>query len=98
MNVFLNGFFTAFPFILLHDGGWHMMGWWGVPFMGYWFIGIVIGVILIVVYFIIHSEKNDEVDIMSDAQKTIDERYVKGEMTNDEYIQAKDDLKNFKPK
>ena len=35
---------------------------------------------------------------MSDAQKILDERYTKDEMTRKEYVQAKDDLNNFKPK
>jgi len=52
----------------------------------------------IVVYVIIHSEKTEEKEIMSDAQKILDERYAKGEITRKEYIQAKDDLNNFKPK
>ncbi len=77
---------------------WGHMNWWGFPFLGLWFIGIVIFIVTIVVYLIIHSEKIEEVEIMSDAQKIIDERYAKGEMTREEYIQAKEDLNNFKPK
>ncbi len=81
----------------------HMMDWghmngWGFPFLGLWFIGFIIIIVLIVVYLIIHSEKKEEIEIMSDAQKIIDERYAKGEMTRKGYIQAKEDLKNFKPK
>jgi putative membrane protein len=105
MNMIINGFIAAIPFIILHDDGWnmmdwdhHMMDWWGVPFLGYWSIGILIGVVLIIIYFIIHNEKKEEGDIMFDAQKTLDNRYAKGEMTREEYIQAKEDLKNFKPK
>jgi uncharacterized membrane protein len=30
---------------------------------------------------------------MSNAQKTLDERYVKGEITQKEYLQFKEDLK-----
>ena len=76
---------------------WGHMNWWGFPFFGLWFIGIFIVIILVVVYLIIHSEKTEEKEIMSDAQKIIDERYAKGEITRNEYIQAKDDLKKFKP-
>ena len=83
--------------------GWHMMdwghmNWWGFPFFGLWFIGFIIVIVLIVVYLIINSEKIEELEIMSDAQKTLDERYAKGEMSRKEYIQAKEDLQNFKPK
>jgi len=77
---------------------WGHMNWWGFPFLGLWFIGIIIVIVTIVVYLIINSEKIEEVEIMSDAQKIIDERYAKGEITRKEYIQAKEDLKNFKPK
>jgi putative membrane protein len=74
----------------------HMMDWWGIPLLGLWFIGIFIVIVLVVVYLIIHSEKTEEKEIMNDAQKILDERYAKGEMTRKEYIQAKEDLKNFK--
>ncbi len=77
---------------------WGHMNWRGFPFFGLWFIGIIIFIGLIVAYLIIKSEKMEEVEIMSDAQKIIDERYAKGEITREEYIQAKEDLKNFKPK
>jgi putative membrane protein len=80
-----------------HMMDWGHMNWWGVPFFGLWIIGILIAIIVIV-YIIIHNEKTDEVEIMSDAQKILDDRYAKGEITRKEYIQAKEDLKNFKPK
>ena len=47
---------------------------------------------------IIKSEETEEKEIMTDAQKILDERYAKGEMTRKEYIQAKEDIKDFKPK
>jgi putative membrane protein len=75
---------------------WGHMSWWGFPFLGLWIIGVIIA-IAIVVYIIINSEKTEEVEVMSDAQKILDERYAKGEMTRDEYIQAKNDLIKFKP-
>jgi uncharacterized membrane protein len=79
-------------------GDWgHMMDWWGVPFMGFWIIGIIIAIVIIA-YIIINSEKTEDNEIMSDAQKTLDNRYAKGEITRKEYLQAKEDLKNFNPK
>jgi uncharacterized membrane protein len=83
--------------------GWHMMDWghmnWGsYPFFGLLFIGIIVGIGLILVYIIINSEKKEDVEVMSDAQKVLDERYAKGEISRSEYLQAKDDLTNFKPK
>ena len=101
----LTTFFAGFPFIVLNGDEWHMMGewshmmdWWGVPFMGFWIIGIIIGIGLLIVYLIIKSEETEEKEIMTDAQKILDERYAKGEMTRREYIQAKEDIKDFKPK
>ncbi len=82
-------------FYQMMDGEY--MNWWGFPFFGLLIIGILIATVVIV-YIIIHSEKTNEIEIMSDAQKILDERYAKGEMTRKEYIQAKEDLKNFKPK
>jgi uncharacterized membrane protein len=75
---------------------WGHMSWWGFPFFGLWFIGILIAIVLIV-YIIIHNEKTEEVEIMSDAQKILDDRYTKGEINRKEYIQAKEDLTKFKP-
>jgi uncharacterized membrane protein len=37
-------------------------------------------------------EKAEEVEIMSDAQKILDERYAKGEISRKEYQQAKKDI------
>jgi putative membrane protein len=79
-----------------HMMDWGYTSWWGFPFIGLWFIGILIAIVIIV-YMITHNEKSEEVEVMSDAQKILDERYAKGEMTRDEYIQAKDDLIKFKP-
>ena len=74
----------------------HMMDWWGIPFLGYWFICIVIGVALLLAFLVLHNEKIQDEDVMSDADKTLDERYAKDEMTHDEYIQAKKDLQEFR--
>jgi len=76
---------------------WGHMSWWGFPFFALWVIGILIAIVVIV-YIIIHSENTEEVEIMSDAQKILDDRYARGEISRKEYIQAKEDLKNFKPK
>jgi uncharacterized membrane protein len=80
-----------------HMMDWGHMSWWGFPFFGIWFIGFFI-VVIVIVYVIIHSEKIEEKEIMNDAQKILDERYAKGEMIRTEYIQAKEDIKEFNPK
>ena len=80
-----------------HMMDWGYMSWWGFPFIGLWIIGVIIA-ILIIVYIIINSEKTEENEVISDAQKILDERYAKGDITRKEYIQAKEDLKKFNPK
>ena len=76
---------------------WGHMSWWGFPFFGLWFIGILVAIVIIV-YIIIRNEKAEEGEVMSDAYKTLDNRYAKGDITREEYVQAKEDLKNFNPK
>lgn len=76
---------------------WNHMSWLGFPFFALWFIGVIVAIVIIV-YIIIRNEKTEESEVMSDAHKTLDNRYAKGEMTREEYVQAKEDLKNFNPK
>lgn len=69
-----------------HMMDWGHMNWWGFPFLGLWFIGILIAIIVII-YIIIQNEKTEEKEITNDAHRILDERYVKGEMTREEYFQ-----------
>ncbi|MHA2388930.1 MAG: SHOCT domain-containing protein [Candidatus Hodarchaeales archaeon] len=55
----LSIFLAGFPLILLDINGWHMMDWdhhmmdwWGIPFIGFWWIGVWIAqfVIAFLVY------------------------------------------------
>jgi putative membrane protein len=55
-------FFVGFPFIVLNGGGFthmmddwgHMMDWWGIPFMGFWWIGVWI--IQLVIAFLVYKD------------------------------------------
>jgi len=61
-----------------------------------WFIILIlplIGFFFLIGYLVIRSEEADTKEAMSEAQKILDERYAKGEMTRKEYFQAKEDLK-----
>lgn len=102
INLFIS-YLAEIPSILMDTDGWHMMDWghhmmdwWGIPFLGYWFIGIVIGIAFLLVYLIFYNEKMQDDEVMSDADKTLDERYANGEISRNEYIQAKDDLQKFR--
>jgi len=66
-----------------------------------WFVLVIIpwiGIFALIGYIIMRNEEETTKEVMSDAQKVLDERYAKGEMERKEYIQAKKDLKEFKPK
>jgi putative membrane protein len=101
-----------------------MMGWLGIPFMGFWilliwivqiiiavlvykdaqkrkqndllwFILVIlpwIGIVFLVIYLIIRDEETEIKESIDESQKIIDERYAKGEITREEYLQIKKDL------
>ena len=108
--------------------GWHMMDWWGIPFFGFWWLGVWIvqfviaflvyldaekrenngllwfvlvilpgiGILLLIVYLILREEKTENKEVINEAQKILDERYAKGEMTRKEYLQVKEDIEKKK--
>ena len=60
-----------------------------------WFVLVVIpwvGIVFLVIYLIIREEKNENKELVDDAQKILDERYATGEITRREYLQAKEDI------
>jgi putative membrane protein len=69
------------------------------PFMGFgtgiiWLIAIV--VIAYLVYKLIKSEKilaPSKIVSSKSAEDILDERYAKGELTREQYVQMKDDIK-----
>ncbi len=120
-----------FPLVVLdvddfgHMIDWDsMMGWLGIPFMGFWslliwivqiiiavlvykdaqkrkqndllwFILVIlpwIGIVFLVIYLIIRDEETEIKESIDESQKIIDERYAKGEITREEYLQIKKDL------
>lgn len=107
-----------------------MMDWWGIPYMGYWNIGLWtvqliiaflvlkdcekrnmngllwfiliilpwIGVLFIIGYLIVRSEGTEIKEGLDDAQKVLDDRYAKGEITRKEYMQTKMDMEEMRRK
>jgi putative membrane protein len=64
-----------------------------------WFVLVVIpwiGVIFLIIYLIIREEKTEAKETISDAQKILDERYVKGKITREEYERMKKDIEKKK--
>jgi putative membrane protein len=102
----------------------HMMGWWGIPFMGYWILLVWIvqiiiavlvykdaqikkqndllwlvlvilpwiGILFLIIYLIIRGEETEIKESIDKGQNVLDERYAKGEITREEYLQVKKDL------
>jgi len=60
-----------------------------------WFILVIIpwiGILFLIVYLIIRSEEAEIEEAIENAQKILDERYSKGEITRKEYLQMKKDM------
>ena len=62
MKHFYLSMLLLYPFIILDVGyGWmmgsgHMMDWWGIPFMGFWMIGIWL--VFVVISFLVYQDAN----------------------------------------
>jgi len=61
VNNLLTTIAAVFPFIVLNGDGWHMMDWdhhmmdwWGIPFLGYWYI--VLWVIQFIIAFMVYRD------------------------------------------
>jgi putative membrane protein len=130
-------FFTVFPFIFLDADGWHMMdwghhmmNWWGIPYIGFWWIGVWViqfviaflvykdaeknekngllwfilvilpwvGFLFLIGYLVIQREKTEAKEAIDNADKITDERYAKGEITREEYLEIKNDMKKMRDK
>ncbi len=137
LKKFLNGFPAVFPFIVLNGNGWHMMDWshhmmdwWNIPYMGFWWIGVWviqfilaffaykdakkrekngllwfilvilpwIGLLFLIGYLVMLGEKTETREAINNADKIIDERYAKGEITREEYLEIKNDMKKMRNK
>ena len=74
---------------------YHMMDWY--PYMGFWmslFWLVILILIAYLIYKLIKKEKDTvpSSEIGKGAMDILAERYAKGELTRDQYIQMKDDL------
>ena len=75
---------------------YEMMGWY--PFMGFWmglFWIVVLIAIAYLIYRLIKGEKGvvPQETISKSTTDILDERYAKGELTREQYLQMKEDLK-----
>ena len=60
-----------------------------------WFILVIlpwIGILFLIGYLVVRSEETDTKEAAENAQRIIDERYAKGEITRAEYQQMKKDI------
>ena len=71
--------------------GWHGLGWLGMAF--FWLILILL--VLAVVKYLKGGRRSNAPDSgkKPDALAVLEERYAKGEINREEYLQKRDDLK-----
>jgi putative membrane protein len=69
-----------------------MMSWY--PFMGFWMSLIWIIILAALAYLIYRLAKGEKVFTpRKSAEDLLAERYAKGELTREQYLQMKDDIK-----
>ncbi|MFZ3092951.1 MAG: SHOCT domain-containing protein [Methanothrix sp.] len=69
-----------------------MMEWY--PFMGFWMNLIWLIVILLIAYFIYKQMKSGKlIESSKSAEDHLAERYARGELTREQYLQMKEDIR-----
>jgi len=66
-----------------------------------WFILVIlpwIGLLFLIGYLVMLGEKTETREAINNADKIIDERYAKGEITREEYLEIKNDMKKMRNK
>ncbi|OGS40748.1 MAG: hypothetical protein A3K77_04060 [Euryarchaeota archaeon RBG_13_31_8] len=66
-----------------------------------WFILVIlpwIGFLFLIVYLVIRGEEIETKEAINNADKILDERYAKGEITQKEYFEIKNDIEKMKNK
>lgn len=72
------------------NGGWGMMGAWGMlPMLLFW-----IGLILLIVWVVRAAIGSNPSSRDTNARELLDQRYARGELTRKEYEQIKKDISN----
>ena len=69
-----------------------MMDWY--PFMGFWINFIWLIVIIVIAYFVYKQIKSGKILAPSkSAEDLLAERYAKGELTREQFMEMKEDIK-----
>ena len=93
---------TVFPVIAPTAAGQRMgpwmMDWYQSPFMGFWTSLIWLIIVIVVAYLIYKLKKSEKIlapsrPVIRSAEDILAERYAKGEVTREQYMQMKEDLK-----
>lgn len=86
-------FATALGVVLSDPGGWgHMGGWgWGMSIFGWVFMVAVVGLL---VWLIVTSSRRPDRPAAGErsALDVLDERYARGEIEREEYLERRADL------
>jgi len=91
-------YYTFISFNVVNKGMpyYHMMDYY--PFMGFWTSLVWLVVMVVVAYFVYKLIKTEKIfapqkPSLKNAADILDERYAKGELTREQYVQIKEDIK-----
>lgn len=74
-------------------GGWGMMPWWGALIMTIFWAVIVAGIVVFIVWIVRNISAHAPTQAgQNRALELLKERYARGELTRDEYLQMRHDL------
>lgn len=90
---------TVLPLLMFQRGGWYMSGMMGMMGFGWWFMPLVSIIFLVLIalgaYYLITEFSGTGRSPPSHREKALEilkERYARGEITKDEYVEMKEDL------
>ena len=81
--------------VIADAGGWdHMNGWgWGMAILGWLFMAMIIAVVVWLIRSTTHQRRSSK-GHEDRALRVLDQRYARGEIDRDEYLERKTDLEH----
>jgi putative membrane protein len=89
-------FASTSPVVLADPGDWgHMDGWggWGMAVFGWLFMALIVVLVAWLIWTTVRGGEPRRPSSRSAALEVLDERYARGEIEREEYLQRKEDLR-----